>query len=83
MRNQLFNSKFYDIAKNDVLLDAALQKEPAIIMVRQGKEDVLFQFYNKVNDYKWLTNARIRFLKRLLQRAGNLIILIKTAYHLE
>jgi hypothetical protein len=83
MRNQLFNSKFYDIATSDTLLSAAIQKEPAVFMVRQGKEEVLFQFYNKVNDYKWLTNTRVRILKRQLRRARNLIAMLHKEYHLK
>ena len=82
LENQLFNSKFFYIARNQTKLDSALQKEPTIIMVRKGKEDLLFQFYNKVSAYASLARARVYFLKMQFKMANNLMGLLHQEYHL-
>ena len=83
LQNQLFNSKFYSIAKNKALLDYAVHADPHIIEIREGKEDILFQYYNKLYNYKWLNSNRTFFQKELLQNAANIIAMIKKEYHLE
>ncbi len=83
LQNQLFNSKFYGIARKNALFDSAVLAEPAVIEIREGKEDILFQFYNELNNYKGLNQTRVFFQKMLLQMAKNMIAMIKKEYHLE
>ena len=83
LQDQLFSSKFYEIRNDPVLFDSAAKQEPDIIMIKKGKEDVLFRYYNKVYTYRGHQLARIIFQKILLRRATNLIMLIKKEYHLQ
>jgi hypothetical protein len=83
LQDQLFSSKFYEIRNDPVLFDSAVKHEPGIIMIKKGKEDVLFQYYNKVYTYRGHQLARIRFQKILQRRATNLILLIKKEYNLK
>ena len=83
LRNQLFNSKFFGKFNSRSKLDSAALAEPHIIEIREGKEDILFQFYNMLNDYKGNNKARVFFLKQQLRRATNIIAMIKENYHLK
>lgn len=82
LQDQLFNSKFYRFAYN-LNFDSAAKQEPKIIVMIKGKEEVLFQYYNQLENLHWLNRARVRFQKELLQKAINLIGLIKKEYHLK
>lgn len=81
LRSQLFNSKFFGF--NRAQLDSAALAEPNVIEIREGKEDILFQFYNHLSNQKGLNNARVFFMKELLRRATNIIEMLKKEYHLE
>lgn len=83
LQNQLFNSKFYSIARNRTLFDSAAHAEPLTIEIAGGKEDILFQFYNELFEYKRLNLVRVAILKQLLRQATNLIEMIRRQYHLE
>ena len=83
MQDQLFSTKFYEIRNDPVLIDSAVKQEPEVIMIKKGKEDILFQYYNKVYTYRGHQLARIRFQKILLRRATNLILLIEKEYNLK
>ena len=83
LRSQLFNSKFFGMYSNRNRLDSAVLADPHVIEIREGKEDILFQFYNRLNDHKGLNQARIYFLKALMRRATNIIEMIKKEYHLN
>ena len=52
-------------------------------MMQKGKEDIAFQFYNKVHNYKSLTESRLYYLGTTLRRATNLIAFLQKEYHLE
>ncbi|NNV54932.1 hypothetical protein [Limnovirga soli] len=83
LENQLFNSKYFSIARNKAKLDSAFLLSPEKIMMQKGKEEIAFQFYNKVHNYKSLTQARIYYLGTTLRRATNLIALLKHHYDIE
>lgn len=83
LENQLFNAKYYSIASNKIKLDSAFTVSPEKLMMLKGKEDIVFQFYNKVHNYKSLTEARIYYLGTTLRRATNLISLLKHHYHID
>lgn len=83
LQNQLFNSKYFNIVRNKQKLDSVFIQFPEKIMIQKNKEDIVFQFYNKVHNYKGLTSARIYYLGTTLRRATNLISLLKSHYHLD
>ncbi len=83
VQDQLFSSKFFPMRNTPEKLDSAAKEEPKIISIRNGNEDLLFLFYNRLYTLRWLTAARIRFLKGLSEKAIILIGLIKKEYHLE
>ncbi len=83
LENQLFNEKYFGIVRNKVKLDSAFIFSPEKIMMQRGKEDIAFQFYNKVHNYKSLTESRIYYLSTTLRRAKNLIAMLKEEYHLK
>ena len=81
LQDQLFNSKFYRLVYNSNFEDA-VKMEPKVIEMLIGKEEILFRYYNRLENLHWLNRARIRFLKQLLQQATSLIGLIKNEYKL-
>jgi hypothetical protein len=83
LENQLFNAKFFSIARYKEKLDAAFLESPEIIIMVKGKDDIAFQFYNKVHNYKSLTQARVNYLTATLRRATNLIELLNKEYHFD
>ena len=83
LQDQLLNSKFYEICNNPILFDSAIKKGPDIILIRKGKEDIVFQYYNRLYNYKRINRNRVIWQKTLLRRAENLIKIIKKEYHLE
>jgi hypothetical protein len=83
LQNQLFNSKYFNIVRNKQKLDSVFIQFPEKIMMQKNKEDIVFQFYNRVHNYKDLTNARIYYLGTTLRRATNLISLLKSHYHID
>jgi hypothetical protein len=83
LQNQLFNSKYFNIVRDKQKLDSIFIQFPEKIIMQKNKEDIVFQFYNKVHNYKDLTNARIYYLSTTLRRATNLISLLKSHYHTD
>lgn len=83
VENQLYNSRFLEVANNKEKFDSLLQQNPESITIKDTKADLLFQYYNKLYDYKGLTKARIYFLSTLHRRGTNLILLLKKEYHFE
>lgn len=83
LQNQLFNSKYFNIVRDKQKLDSIFIQFPEKIIMQKNKEDIVFQFYNKVHNYKDLTNARIYYLSTTLRRATNLISLLKSHYHID
>jgi|688.fasta_scaffold517075_1 hypothetical protein len=83
LQSQLFNSKYFNIVRDKQKLDSIFIQFPEKIIMQKNKEDIVFQFYNKVHNYKDLTNARIYFLSTTLRRATNLISLLKSHYHID
>ncbi|MEO7923590.1 MAG: hypothetical protein ABIR30_07920 [Chitinophagaceae bacterium] len=83
IQDQLFSSKFFPLRNTVEKFDSAVKLEPITISIRKGNEDLLFQYYNRLYTLKWLTAARIRFLKGLSEKAITLIGIIKKEYHLE
>jgi hypothetical protein len=82
LQDQLFNSKFYRFVYN-LNFDSAAKQEPKIIAIIKGKEEVLFQYYNHLENLHWINRARIRFHKQMLRQAISLISSIKKEYHLK
>lgn len=83
LQSQLFNEKYFSIARNKSKLDSAFLLHPEKIMMQKGKEDLAFQFYNQVLEYQSLTAARVYYLSTNLRRATNLIALLQKEYHLK
>jgi hypothetical protein len=83
LQSQLFNEKYFNTVRNKAQLDSAFLLHPEKIMMQKGKEDLAFEFYNNVFEYKSLTEARLYYLGTTLRRATNLIALLKKEYHLE
>ncbi len=82
LQDQLFNSKFYRLIY-DLNFDSVAKQEPTIIALIEGKEELLFRYYNRLENLHWLNRARIRFHKQMLRQAISLIGSIKKEYHLE
>jgi hypothetical protein len=83
LRDQLFSSRYFSLANNPERLDSAFKADPGAFVVRKGKEEVLFEYYNFLYDLRWHSNARIYFLTRQQKWATSLIGLIKEEYHLK
>ena len=83
LRDQLLNARFYEICNNPILFDSAIKKEPAVILLKKGKEDIEFQYYNRLYNSERLNRYRVIWQKKLLRSAVNLIKMIKKEYHLE
>jgi hypothetical protein len=83
LQDQLFHTKFHEIRNDPLQFDSAISREPDIISIRKGKEEILFQYYNELQTYKGHAAARVRFLKLLLQKAVTLISLVKKEYHFD
>ena len=83
LEDQLFNTKFFNLGYLPEKLDSAAKQEPEIITIIKGKEDLLLRYYNSLYTLSWITTARIRFLKRLLERATTLIEIIEKEYRLK
>jgi hypothetical protein len=83
LRDQLFSSRYFLISNKREQLDSAFKKSPETFAIRDGKEDVLFQYYNSLYNLRWLCNVRLNYLKRQQQWAVNLINIIKDEYHFK
>ena len=83
LRDQLLSARFYEICNNPKLFDSAIKKEPAVILLKKGKEDIEFQYYNRLYNSQRLNGFRVIWQKKLLSSAINLIKMIKKEYHLE
>lgn len=81
--NRLFNSKFYEHLNKKEEFDTMQKQNPEMITVREDKEDLLFQYYNKLYEYKRLAQARIYFSSTLLRRCTNLLAMLKKEYPVE
>jgi hypothetical protein len=83
LQDQLLNSKFYDFCNDSIRFDSAIKKEPNIIVIKKDKEDIVFQYYNRLYNLMRLTRLRVFWQKALLRKAINLIEKIKQEYHLK
>ncbi len=83
LENQLFNTKYFKIVKDVSLLDSAYLKFPEKIKMQTRKADIEFQFYNKVNNHKTLSETRIYYLTATLRRATHLLKLLNKEYHID
>jgi hypothetical protein len=82
LQEQLFNTKLYPLRFDPEKLAAAAKKEPAVLEIRKGKEDILFQYYNSLYSLQFQTSIRVREEKRLVDLATNIILMLKKDYHL-
>jgi hypothetical protein len=83
LQEQLFNTKFYSFRYDPEKLAEAANREPGIIEVIKGKEDLLIQYYNSLFALGFQTTVRVRIQKNLLSRAINIIAAIKKEYDLK
>ena len=83
VENQLFNSKLYEALNKKEVFDSIQKENPEMVAIRKDKQDLLFQYYNKLYDYKGLAQARVYFLRSLLRRGINLLAMLKKQYHVE
>ncbi len=82
LQDHLFSSKFYRFVY-DLNFDSIAKQERKVIEMVKGKEEVLFRYYNRLENLHWLNRARIRFHKQMLRQAISLIGSIKKEYHLK
>jgi hypothetical protein len=85
LQDQLFNSSCYQFYDGDNVnpLDSAARHSPELIKMRKGKEEVLFEYYNRLEYYRQINEYRYYNNKFLLSHATNLIQMIKKEYHLK
>ena len=85
LQDQLINSSLYNYSKfgNTSTLDSAALKNPDIIKIREGKEEVLFEYFNRLEYYKQINKYRYHTNIELLKMATNLIQMIKKEYHFK
>jgi len=82
LQEQLFNTKYYPLRFDPEKLAEAAKKEPAVLEIRKGKEDILFQYYNSLYSLRFQTSIRVREEKRLVSLATNIMLMVKNKYHL-
>ena len=83
LQDKLFSSDFFQFGKNDMALDSAIKANPALLKIRMGKEDELFEYYNRLQYFQIMTSFRLGTNKNLIRKATNLIEMIKEEYHLK
>jgi hypothetical protein len=83
LQDRLFSSDFFQFRHNEMASDSAIRANPEIIKIRTGKEDDLFEYYNRLQYFQVMNTFRIGTSKNLLHKATNLIEMIKKEYHLE
>ena len=83
LQDKLFNSDFFQFRKNPLALDSAILATPGIIKIRPGKEDELFEYFNRLQYFQVINSFRLGTNKALLRKATNLIGMIKEEYHLK
>ena len=83
LQDKLFNSDFFQFRKNEMALDSAILRNPEIIKIRPGKEDELFEYYNRLQYFQVINSFRLGTTKMLIRKATNLREMIKKEYHLE
>ena len=85
LQDKLFNSAFYKFYQydNPGSLDSAAQHDPEMIKIRKSKEEVLFEYFNRLEYYHQINKYRNFSNEYLLSIATNLIQMIKKEYHLK
>jgi len=83
LRNQFLSSKFYYLLKNDTVFAAAINREPEVILFKQGEENAIFQYYNTLYEMRQNTITRIRIINRQKRQAVNMVSMIKRHYGIE
>ena len=83
LQDKIFNADFYQFRRNKIGLDSAIKANPEVIKIRTGKEDELFEYYNRLQFFQVMTNYRLGANKGLLLKASDLIKMIKKEYHLK
>ena len=58
-------------------------RNPEIIKIRLGKEDELFEYYNRLQYFQVINSFRLGVNKILIRKARNLIEMLKEEYHLK
>jgi len=87
LQDRLFNSAFYkyinDSDNDNKQLDSASKLQPDIIQMRKGREDDLFEYYNRLEYFKQINEYRNYSNKDVNRRAVELIDMLKNEYHLK
>jgi len=83
LQDQLFNSSFYKFYGDPGSLDSVVLHNPEGIKMRKGKDEVLFEYYNRLEYYQQINEYRNYTNEFLLSNATNLIQMIKKEYHLK
>ena len=83
LQDKLFNSGFFQFRHNEMALDSAIRANPELIKIRTGKEDELFEYYNRLQYFQVMITFRLGTNKNLLRKAKNLIEMIKKEYQLN
>ncbi len=83
LQDKLFSSDFFQFRKNEMTLDSAIMANPEMIKIRTGKEDELFEYFNRLQYFQVINSFRLRTNKELLRKATNLMELLKKEYRLE
>jgi hypothetical protein len=83
VQDQFFNSEYYRLINQPKQFDSAVASRPDIIAMRNKNEDLLFEYYNKLNSHQRSCLFRVRTHQVAKRRASNLINLIRKEYHLK
>jgi hypothetical protein len=83
LQNKLFNADYYSLPYKTFNLDSAVKINPQPIEIRQGTDDIIFEYVNQLDLFRGLNMVRNFTNEALLNQANNLVIMLKKEYHLE
>ena len=85
LQDKLINSKYFNLTKEQSKgsLDSVFKLSPTTFAIAAGKESELFEYYNHLQYYQAMNWGRIGRTKGLLQRATNLMVLLKKEYNIK
>ena len=83
LQDKIFSSDFFQFRHNNMALDSAIKANPEVTRIRIGKEDELFEYYNRLQYFQVMNSYRLNTNKTLLLKETNLIEMIKKGYQIE
>ena len=83
LQDKLFRMEFFEYRRSSTALDSAIAANLDIIKPRAGKEDELFEYYNRLQYFQVINSFRLGSNRIILRKAKNLIEMIKKEYHIQ